>query len=156
EEDLEHGGLPGRREGFQSRRRAGDGRRTAPSDRRNKVTFHWWVSEFLQNGRYVELASIVFWMLFSITLHELAHGWAALPEGDDTPRRLGHLTANPLVHIPQQALLMFALCGIAWGLMPVNPMRFKHGRRGDIFVSAAGPGMNLLLAIACLVAFTAW
>lgn len=120
------------------------------------MSFRWWVSDLAQDGLYVELASVIFWVLLSITLHELGHGWAAIRQGDDTPLRLGHMTANPLVHMGPQSLLMFALCGIAWGQMPVNPWRFKSGRRGDMIVSAAGPAMNLLIALACLLLLTAW
>ncbi len=116
----------------------------------------WWVSSFAQSGRYIELVSWIFWVLLSITLHELAHGWAALWQGDDTPARLNRLTLNPVVHMGVPSLVMFALCGIAWGAMPVNPHRFKDGHRGDIYVSAAGPAMNLLIALACLVMLTLW
>jgi Zn-dependent protease len=116
----------------------------------------WWIHDLVSAGQYVELASWIFWVLFSITLHELGHGWAAIREGDDTPRLLGHMTANPIVHMGAQSLVMFGLCGIAWGAMPVNPSRFRHTRRSDMIVSAAGPAMNLLLALACLLLLTAW
>ena len=43
----------------------------------------WWVSKLVQDGAYVELLSWIFWVLLAITLHELAHGWAAIWEGDD-------------------------------------------------------------------------
>jgi Zn-dependent protease len=120
------------------------------------MDFRWWIHEHLAAGEYVELASWAFWVLLSITLHELGHGWAAIRQGDDTPIRSGHMTANPVVHMGVQSLVMFALCGIAWGAMPVNPARFRGGRRGDMIVSAAGPAMNALLALACLVLLTAW
>jgi len=120
------------------------------------MDFRGWISEYVSAGEYVELASWIFWVLLSITLHELGHGWAAIRQGDDTPIRLGHMTANPIVHMGVQSLVMFALCGIAWGAMPVNPSRFRSGRRGDMIVSAAGPTMNLLIALACLVLLTAW
>ncbi len=120
------------------------------------MDLRWWVSDFVSAGQYVELASWIFWILLSITLHELGHGWAAIREGDDTPILLGHMTANPIVHMGVQSLVMFALCGIAWGAMPVNPSRFRHSRKSDMIVSAAGPAMNLLIALACLVLLTAW
>lgn len=116
----------------------------------------WWIGDLAQEGRYVELVSWIFWVLFSITFHELAHGWAAIRQGDDTPIHLHRMTANPLVHMGFQSLIIFALCGIAWGQMPVNPYRFRHGHRSEIIVSAAGPAMNLLIAAACLVLLTAW
>lgn len=120
------------------------------------MDLRWWISDLVSAGQYVELASWIFWILLSITLHELGHGWAAIREGDDTPIQLGHMTANPFVHMGVQSLVMFALCGIAWGAMPVNPSRFRHSRKSDMIVSAAGPAMNLLIALACLVLLTAW
>lgn len=54
-------------------------------------------------------------VIFSITLHELAHGWAAIWQGDRTPIETGHMTWNPLVHMGWASLLMFAIVGIAWG-----------------------------------------
>lgn len=112
----------------------------------------WWVTDILGDdpSGYIRLLSWIFWVIFSICLHELAHGWAALEQGDDTPRVTGHMTINPLVHMGRMSLLMFALIGIAWGAMPVNPSRFRDGRFGDAKVAAAGPVMNLVLAICAL------
>ncbi|MBT8485543.1 MAG: site-2 protease family protein [Phycisphaerales bacterium] len=116
----------------------------------------WWIHEYYQAGRIVELVSWLFWVPFAITLHELAHGWAALWQGDDTPRRQGRMTANPLVHMGGFSLLMFALIGIAWGVMPVNPGKFRWGRRGRIVVSGAGPAMNVALSFVSLTLLVAW
>ncbi len=116
----------------------------------------WWVHSLFQQGRIVELISWIFWVIFSITMHELAHGWAALWQGDDTPRRLNRLTANPLVHMGGMSLLVFLIIGIAWGVMPVDPSRFRWGRRGRVVVSAAGPAMNLLLASVTLTLLAVW
>lgn len=116
----------------------------------------WWVHDLFQQGRIVELISWIFWVIFSITMHELAHGWAALWQGDDTPRRLNRLTANPLVHMGGTSLLVFLIIGIAWGVMPVDPSRFRWGRRGRVVVSAAGPAMNLLLASMALTLLIGW
>ena len=104
----------------------------------------------------VLLSSWVFWVLLSVMLHELAHGWAALWQGDDTPRVTGHLNLNPLVHMGPTALLFFVLVGFTWGQMPVAPWRFRMGRMGDVLVSAAGPAMNLLLAFLALTALGVW
>ncbi|MDX2114523.1 MAG: site-2 protease family protein [Planctomycetota bacterium] len=101
------------------------------------------------------LASWIVWVIGSIVLHELAHGWAAIREGDDTPIATGHMTWNPLVHMGGLSLLMFALVGIAWGAMPVNPSRFR-GRWSDVIVSLAGPAMNLLLATVAVVLAALW
>ena len=112
----------------------------------------WWVHNAFVNGGAIMLVAWIFWVLFSITLHELAHGWAAIWEGDMTPRELGRMTANPVVHMGGLSLLVFAAIGIAWGMMPVNPSRFRHRRWGDAIVAAAGPVMNILLSIVCLTA----
>lgn len=117
---------------------------------------NWWVHSMIQNGQYTELISWIFWVIFSITLHELAHGWAAIWQGDRTPIELGHMNGNPLVHMGPHSLLIFALCGIAWGAMPVSPHRFRTRRWGDVYVSAAGPAMNLLIGFVCLIILTIW
>ncbi|MDY7109568.1 MAG: site-2 protease family protein [Planctomycetota bacterium] len=116
----------------------------------------WWVHDLYQQGRTVELVSWVFWVILSITLHELAHGWAALWQGDDTPRRLGRMTMNPVVHMGPWSLLVFAVIGIAWGVMPVDPSRFRWGRKGRVVVSGAGPAMNLALCFAALTLLIIW
>lgn len=90
---------------------------------------------------------IVFIVIFSITLHELAHGWAAVTQGDNTPKKLGHLTLNPVVHMGTESLIFLCLTGIAWGQMPVNPYNFRSAKLGNIIVSAAGPLSNLALGI---------
>lgn len=111
---------------------------------------NWWVHQYWEYPGPVWLISWVFWVVLSITLHELAHGWAALWQGDETPRRLGRMNANPLTHIPPMAWLMFAIVGITWGLMPTDPSRYRWRRRGRIVVAGAGPAMNILLAIVSL------
>jgi Zn-dependent protease len=94
-------------------------------------------------------AAFLFWGIFSITLHELAHGWAALWQGDDTPRLYGRMTPNPIVHMGWLSLILLVLTGIAWGSMPIDPSKFRWGRRGRIIVSGAGPAMNVLLWALC-------
>ncbi|MFZ4575011.1 MAG: hypothetical protein ACOYN0_11475, partial [Phycisphaerales bacterium] len=87
----------------------------------------WWISETINafsNGKIV-LTSWIVWVVVSITLHELAHGWTAMRCGDDVPLRAGHMTFNPLVHIPPMAWIMFALFGFTWGLMPIQPANFR-------------------------------
>jgi len=115
----------------------------------------WWVHSVYDSQGPVILFSWIVWVIGSIVLHELAHGWAALWQGDTTPRDLGHMTPNPLVHMPGFALIVFALAGITWGLMPVNPSRFRWGAKGHAFVAAAGPAMNIVLAIIAIFAAAA-
>jgi Zn-dependent protease len=112
----------------------------------------WWVADLWQRGETVLLVSWMFWVVVSIVLHELGHGYAALWQGDTTPRDSGHITINPIVHMGWFSLIALMLLGIAWGLMPVNPSRFRNGRLGWAFVAAAGPLVNLLLSVLCVVA----
>ncbi len=93
------------------------------------------------------LASVV----LSVTLHELGHVFAALRQGDDTPRLMGRVTLDPMVHMGLSSLLMAALIGLAWGVTPTNPSAFR-GRHGRAYVAFAGPLVNLLLAFIALTA----
>lgn len=114
----------------------------------------WWLSDLWQTNQAIAVGW-VFWVIASITLHELGHGWAALRCGDDTPRLTGHMTPNPFVHIPPMAWVLFALTGITWGLMPVNPSRFRRSWH-DGWVSFAGPLVNLLLIVVLTVLGALW
>ncbi len=91
-------------------------------------------------------------LIFSICLHELAHGVVAMSQGDNTPSRSGHITLNPLVHMGAESLVVLCLFGIAWGAMPVNPSKFRSRQWGDFLVSAAGPLLNLVLGFICVIA----
>lgn len=99
--------------------------------------------------------SVVFTVVLSITLHELAHGWVAIRLGDDTPIRADRMTINPVVHMGPWALLALALVGIAWGQMPIDRSRLR-GRYGESKVALAGPATNLLLAAAALTGLGLW
>jgi len=100
--------------------------------------------------------------LLAITLHEAAHGYAALKLGDDTAARQGRVSFNPLKHIdpmgtviiPGALLLLGApfLFGYAKPV-PVNFGRLNNPRRDMIWVALAGPGMNFLLAFIFALAF---
>lgn len=94
----------------------------------------------------IQYFRIIVIMIFSICFHELAHGVAAISQGDNTPKHTGHMTINPLVHMGWQSLVFLCIGGIAWGAMPVNPSRFRS-RWGDVIVSAAGPLSNLFLGV---------
>jgi Zn-dependent protease len=94
-------------------------------------------------------------LIFSIVVHEVAHGWAALKQGDQTALMLGRITLNPVPHIdPIGSLLvpgLMALSGmgamLGWAKpVPVNPRNYRNYKRGDIIVSLAGVASNLVLA----------
>ncbi|MBW4473833.1 MAG: site-2 protease family protein [Stenomitos rutilans HA7619-LM2] len=91
-------------------------------------------------------------VIVSVSVHELAHGWAAVAQGDDTPQRTGHLTPNPLVHMGLESIIFLCVAGIAVGQMPVNPAKFRSPRTGNILVSVAGPFSNLALGLLCIIA----
>jgi len=114
----------------------------------------WWLADFWSVSPAL-VVSWVFWVILSITLHELAHGVAAIKQGDRTPIELGHMTWNPLVHMGPWSLIAFLLLGLAWGAMPVNPSRFRS-RHGDAIVAAAGPATNLGLWLVCSVLLGLW
>ena len=97
-------------------------------------------------------AAFLFWGIFSITMHELGHGWAAIWQGDNTPRVYGRMTLNPIVHMGWTSLILLAVAGIAWGMMPTNPGSYRWGRRGRIVVSGAGPAVNVILWLGCWTA----
>jgi len=94
-------------------------------------------------------------ILLAITLHEAAHGYVALYFGDDTAKKAGRLTLNPLKHIDLFGtillpLFLYLTTGSAFGWakpVPVNFRALKDPRWDMGFVAAAGPAMNLLLAI---------
>lgn len=98
--------------------------------------------------RYIQIIVI---LIISITLHELAHGIAAINQGDDTPSRSGHMTLNPLVHMGWVSIAFLCISGMAWGAMPVNSAKFRNPMWGDIWVSAAGPLSNLGLGFVAIM-----
>ncbi len=101
-------------------------------------------------------------LLFSISLHESAHAWAALKNGDDTAARLGRISLNPLVHIDPIGTVLIPLLQILWGGIPMfgwakpTPVfagHFKRLAKGHVQVAGAGPASNFLLATLMLVVF---
>lgn len=122
-------------------------------------------------GRYLnntnELLNLLLTLpavLIAITFHEYAHAFAADKLGDDTPRRQGRLTLNPLAHLDPIGSIMLVFAGFGWGKpVQINPNNFNRKvtiRKGNALVSLAGPIMNFILAIifsiiyGLLIAFT--
>ena len=94
-------------------------------------------------------------LLVSLTVHEAAHAWTASRLGDDTARRLGRVSLNPIVHIDPMGTLLLPLITLASGSgllfgwakpTPVNPRNLRHPRRDNVLVTIAGPLSNLLIA----------
>ena len=101
---------------------------------------------------------ISIWMLpvlLAITMHEAAHGWAAWKLGDDTAKQMGRVTFNPLAHIdPFGTVILPSILIMAGGVLfgwakpvPVVFSRLGNPRRDMVLVAAAGPGINIGLAI---------
>jgi Zn-dependent protease len=95
-------------------------------------------------------------LLFAMVLHEYAHGWVAYRCGDSTAKLQGRLTINPLAHIdpfgtiilPLLCLLMPGGFLLGWAKpVPIDPRAMHQPRRDMALVAAAGPAMNLALAI---------
>lgn len=98
-------------------------------------------------------------LILSLSVHEWAHAWSAARLGDDTARRVGRLTLNPLAHIDPVGTILLPLLGIPFGWakpVPVDPARFRrdvHMRTGMMVTAAAGPLSNVILAVLCTVVF---
>ena len=86
-------------------------------------------------------------LLYSIIIHELAHGWVAYRMGDPTAKLLGRLSLNPLKHLDPIGTIMLFIFGFGWAKpVPVNFNRLRDTHKGLIYVSAAGIIANMFLA----------
>jgi Zn-dependent protease len=108
-------------------------------------------------------------LLFSVIAHEIAHGYAALRQGDRTALDAGRLSWNPLRHIDffltiLLPIITFTGSSIAGGQpmmfggakpVPVDPRNYRNPKRGDIIVSLAGVATNALIAVGCLLLIVA-
>jgi len=107
----------------------------------------------------VFLSNLSIWaipVLFAITLHEVAHGWAARYFGDHTAQLLGRLSLNPLRHVDPLGTVMIPGTLLAFGFfppfgwakpMPLETSGLPNPRRISIMVALAGPAANILMAI---------
>ncbi len=87
-------------------------------------------------------------LLFSLSAHEFAHGYAAFKQGDGYAKSMGRLTLNPFKHIDPFGTLMMLLVGFGWAKpVPINPYHFRNGKKSMIIVSVAGVCANFILAI---------
>lgn len=105
------------------------------------------------------MQTIAIWavpVLFAITLHEVAHGWAARHYGDHTAAIMGRLSLNPIRHIDPLGtivvpvvLILLVGFGFGWAKpVPVNFSQLRNPKRDMIWVAAAGPAANLVMALA--------
>ena len=114
-----------------------------------------------QNFDVIEIAQFFVALYLSLSFHEAAHAWMAYRHGDDTAYLMGRMTLNPIVHIdpigtvfvPLLMVINLGIPLIGWAKpVPVNPLRFRDMRKGEIQVSLAGPVSNFILASGALVA----
>src|SRR5271170_4086588 len=102
-----------------------------------------------------DIAIVAVPIIIAITFHEAAHGYVARAFGDDTAARAGRITLNPLRHIdPFGTILLPAMLYLSTGFMfgyakpvPVNFAGLRHPKQDMVWVAAAGPAMNILLAV---------
>ena len=108
----------------------------------------------------ITLVISLFVLLFAITIHEAAHGWAAYKFGDYTAYSMGRVTLNPLAHIDPVGTILLPLLLVIVGApafgwakpVPVNPLNLRNPRRDGLWISAAGPVSNLTVAALSLLA----
>ena len=96
-----------------------------------------------------DIALMLVPMLFAVSFHEAAHGYIADRLGDPTARLAGRLTLNPIKHLDLMGTIVFVVTRmIGWAKpVPVNPYNFRDPKRDMMWVSVAGPGSNLALAV---------
>lgn len=91
-------------------------------------------------------------LIIAMVIHEYAHARVADAMGDDTPRLSGRLTLNPVSHIDPIGMLMLFIMQFGWAKpVMINPNNFRNFKRGELYVSLAGPVSNLLTAFVALL-----
>lgn len=96
----------------------------------------------------VSLLLMIPCVLFTLAVHECAHGWASFQLGDPTARNLGRLTLNPIKHIDPIGFVCMVLFRFGWAKpVPVNARYYKKPRRDMALVAAAGPASNLIMMV---------
>ena len=113
-----------------------------------------WIQDLTSDpsGTLITLAYVAVCILFSLILHECAHGWVAYKCGDPTAKMLGRLTLNPAKHLDPFGTICMVFLHVGWAKpVPINPRNFRHFRRDYILVSLAGIITNLLLCFISLV-----
>ena len=94
-------------------------------------------------------------LLISLTIHEFSHGYVAYLLGDDTAKRAGRLTLNPISHIDPLGLIMLFIARIGWAKpVPINPYNFQNYKKDTAITAAAGPVSNFIVAILLSIVFS--
>ena len=113
--------------------------------------FRSWLAQLQFDGVW-QTAVLVAASLLCITFHETCHGLAAYRLGDNTAKRMGRLSLNPLKHVDLMGLIMMALFRFGWAKpVPVDMRNFKNPKAGMALKALAGPVSNVVLAYAAVV-----
>ena len=113
--------------------------------------FRAWLAQLQFDGVW-QTAVLVAASLLCITFHETCHGFAAYKLGDNTAKRMGRLSLNPLKHVDLMGLIMMALFRFGWAKpVPVDMRNFKNPKAGMALTALAGPVSNVVLAYAAVV-----
>jgi Zn-dependent protease len=120
------------------------------------------VLALISRHNITQLEVIIFCVLVpSLVVHEVAHGWVALACGDDTARRAGRLSLNPVRHVDVVGTLIVPAVTVlaGWGFLgwakpvPVDLSKLRSPRNQGVLVALAGPGINVVVAVLAGVAF---
>ena len=114
-------------------------------------SFSQWLQQ-LEFGGLIDMVLIVAASLLCITVHETCHGLAAYWMGDDTAKRMGRLSLNPLRHVDIAGLVMMAIVRFGWAKpVPIDMRKFRNPKAGMALTALAGPLSNVLLALIALL-----
>ncbi len=109
------------------------------------------IFNLMRGGQYLEAVIVIlsraFVVFCCLPFHEFAHGWAAYKLGDDTAKRQGRLTFNPIAHLNPIGTIMIFLFGIGYAQpVEINMRKLKNPKRDMALTALAGPGANIVLA----------
>lgn len=111
-------------------------------------------SRFLAFPSFQSMIYAAITIIIAFTVHEYSHAYVAYKFGDDTAKKQGRLTLNPIQHLDPLGTILIFIAGFGWARpVPVNRFFFKNPRMSGILVSIAGPISNLLMA---MLAFMIW
>ena len=111
------------------------------------------IFQILENGlslwqNLILIAVMVATVLFSMSIHEYAHGYVSYMLGDDTAKRMGRLTLNPIKHISPLGLICMLFCGFGWAKpVPIDARKYRKPKLGTALTAISGPIINLLIGI---------
>ncbi len=117
--------------------------------------------DLIRNGDwasfFMEMAAIALIVFVCFPVHECAHAWMAMKQGDQTARLKGRLTLNPMAHLDLIGSIMILLVGFGYAKpVPVNPNNLKNGKKSFALVALAGPVSNIIMAFIALILLNIW